>query len=70
MLAKQDPMAAASALNLGSGDVKRLKVESEPFDTIGAHEMATLDGTMEVRHSQWLVVLARAIRNELQAAST
>ncbi len=43
-------------INVGPGDVKLVKVESEAFERIEVHEMVRVDGLMEMRSVSDLVI--------------
>jgi copper(I)-binding protein len=47
-------------VNVGSEDVTLVKVESEAFENIEVHEMATVDGLMEMRHVADLAIPAKS----------
>jgi len=47
-------------VNAGSEDVRLVKVESRAFDYVEVHEMAQVDGLMEMREIDQLVIPAKA----------
>ena len=47
-------------VNAGSKDVRLVKVESKAFDYVEVHEMAQIDGLMEMREIDRLVIPAKA----------
>ncbi len=45
-------------VNVGEQDLRLMKVESDAFDSVEVHEMATVDGLMEMRELENLVIPA------------
>ena len=45
-------------VNVGGQDLRLMKVESDAFDSVEVHEMATVDGLMEMRELENLVIPA------------
>ena len=45
-------------VNVGDEDIRLMKVESNAFDSVEVHEMATVDGLMEMRELENLVIPA------------
>ncbi|MDE0885385.1 MAG: copper chaperone PCu(A)C [Myxococcota bacterium] len=47
-------------LNVGEEEITLVKVESDAFDSVEVHEMAVIDGLMEMRELTDLVIPANA----------